>query len=221
MVQAEFNSSTFQSTGLIVTRKVYTKEDVEKRCKIWKKSNQLGLDGWPFFSYKHLEEVEWVKAAILDALNHPERFNASDNYGALCNLKSMIKNKNAEKLRSRYGIPVKLEYRNTKGVNSIVDANHGDKLIVPLTAEELLDIIVDLNKNRKVEDIFNAYDFHHGSVTIEYLETFGKLYCQGKLNKIIRFICSKSNELGGFNDYGVSVIRNRLTSHYLFDSRRE
>lgn len=203
MVQAEFNSSTLTGPGLIVTRKVYTKEDVEKRCKIWKKSNQLGLDGWPFFSYKHPEEVEWVKAAILDALNKPELFNASDNYGALCNLKSMIKNKNAEKLRSRYGIPVKLEYRNTNGINSIVDANHNDRLIIPLTAEELLDIIVDLNKGRKIEDIYNAYDFHHATMTIEYLESFRELYCKGKLNKIIRFICSKSNELGGFTDYGI------------------
>ena len=220
-MQAELNSSTFKGSGLIVTRKVYAKEDVEKKCKIWKKSKQLGFDGWPFFTYKNLEEVEWVKAAILDALNHPEMFNARDNYGALCNLKHLIKNKNAEKLRSRYGIPVKLEYRNTNGVNSIVDANHNDKLIIPLTAEELLDIIVDINKGRGIEEIFYAYDFHHDTMTIEYLESFRELYCKGKLNKIIRFVCTKSNELGGFTDYGVSVIRNRLTSHYLFDNRKE
>lgn len=220
MVQAEFNSSTLTGNSFMITRKVYTKEDVEKRCKIWKKSNQLGLDGWPFFSYKTLEEVEWVKAAILDALNKPQLFNANDNYGALCNLKEMIKGKNAEKLRDKYGIPPKLEYRNVQGVNAIVDVNHSDKLIVPLTASELLDIIVDLNKNRKIEDIYHAYDFHHEAMTIEYLETFRILYCKGKLNKLIKFICSKSNELGGFQDYGVGVIRNRLTSHYLFDPRR-
>ena len=220
-MQAELNSSTFSSPGLIITRKVYSKEDVEKKCKIWKKSKQLGFDGWPFFTYKNLEEVKWVKAAILDALNHPETFNANDNYGALCNLKEMIKGKHAEKLRSKYGIPVKLEYRNTNGVNCIVDANHDDEIIIPLTAEESLDIIVDLNKNRKIEDIYNAYDFHHETMTIEYLEYFRKLYCKGELNKVIRFICSKSNELGGFTDYGVSIIRNRLTSHYLFDNRKE
>ena len=69
MVQAELNHSTL-GNGLIIPRKVYTMEDVEKKCKIWKKSNQLGFDGWPFFTYNNLEEVEWVKAAILDALNH-------------------------------------------------------------------------------------------------------------------------------------------------------
>lgn len=221
MVQAEFNSSTLSNPGLIITRKVYSKEDVEKKCKIWKKSKQLGFDGWPFFTYKNLEEVKWVKAAILDALNHPETFNANDNYGALCNLKHLIKNKNAEKLRSKYGIPVKLEYRNVQGVNAIVDVNHDDKLTIPLTASELLDVIVDLNKNRKIEDIYHAYDFHHETMTIEYLETFKMLYCKGKLNKLIKFICSKSNELGGFTDYGIDVIRNRLTSHYLFDNRKE
>ena len=174
MVQTELkNNSTFKSPSLVITRKVYTKEYVDEKCKIWAKSNQMGFDGWPFFSYKNLEEVEWVKAAILDALNRPQSFNARDNYGALCNLKEKIKGKNAIVLRSKYGVPMKLEYRNTKGVNSIVDVNHGDKLVVPLTAEEVLDVIADLNKNRSVEDVFNAYDFHHKVMTIEYLfETY-------------------------------------------------
>ena len=220
-MQAELISTDSSNRGLMITRTVYTKEDVEKKCKIWRKSKQLGFDGWPFFSYKNLEEIEWVKSAILDALNKPETFNATDNYGALCNLKNLIKGKKAEKLRSKYGIPVKLEYRNTSGINSIVDVNHNDKLIIPLTAGEILDIIADLNKGRKVEDIYKAYDFHHDTMTIEYLENFRELYRKGKLNKLISFICSKSNELGGFNDYGVSIIRNRLTSHYLFDARRE
>lgn len=220
MVQAELNSSTLKGNGLIITRKVYTKEYVDKKCKIWVKSRQLGFDGWPFCSYKHLEEIEWVKCAILDALNNPETFNARDNYAALCNLKDLIKGSKAEKLRSKYAVPVKLEYRNTSGVNCIVDVNHGDKLVVPLTAGELLDVIADLNKGRSVEDIFEVYDFYHGMMTIEYLEKFKALYCSGKLNKVIRFICGKSNDLGGFHDYGVGVIRNRLTSYYLFDVRR-
>ena len=220
MVQAELNSSTFSSTGFIITRKVYTKEDVEKKCKVWKKSNQLGFDGWPFFSYKKLEEIEWVKAAILDALNKPETFNATDNYGALCNLKELIKGKNAGKLQAKYGIPMKLEYRNAYEVNSIVDANHDDRVIIPLTAGEILDLIADLNKNREVSELFEVYEFYHGDVTIELLEKFQRYYNQGKLNKIIRYICSKSNELGGFHDYGVGIIRNRLTTQYLFDQRK-
>ena len=83
-----------------------------------------------------------------------------------------------------------------------------------------MDVIVDLNKNRDVEDIYHAYDFHHQVMTIGYLDDFKRLYCKGKLNKLVRFICSKSNELGGFVDYGVDVVRNRLTSHYLFDNRK-
>lgn len=195
--------------------KVYTKKDVEEKCKIWHKSNQLGFDGWPFFSFKNLVEVEWVKAAILDALNHPEMFNATDNYGALCNLKEMIKGKNAIVLKSRYGVPPKLEYRNCENVNCIVDANNDDAIIIPLTATEILDVVVDLNKNRSLDEIFRAYEFYHESMSFEYLERFKDLYQHGELNKLIRFICRKSNELGGFYDYGVCVIRNRLTSHYL------
>ena len=219
MVQAELNSCIGNSS-LIITRKVYTKEDVEKKCKIWRKSKQLGFDGWPFFTYKNLEEIEWVKSAILDALNKPETFNAHDTYGALCNLKTLIKGKNAEKLRVKYGIPMKLEYRNAYEVNSIVDANHDDRVIIPLTASEILDLIADFNKNREVTELFEVYEFHHGDVTIELLEKFQRYYNQGKLNKLIRYICSKSNELGGFHDYGVGIIRNRLTTQYLFDQRR-
>ena len=219
MVQAKLNNSTFKQ-GFMVTRKMYTKEDVEKKCKIWHKSNQLGFDGCPFFTYKNLEEVEWVKSAILDALNNPGTFQASDTYGALCNLKKLIKGKNAEKLKAKYGIPLKLEYRNSQGVNSIVDANHDDKVIIPVTASELLDLIADLNKNRKPSDIFEFYDWYHKEVTIESLELFHNYYKQCKLNKLIKYICSKSNEIGGFQDYGVGIIRNRLTSQYLYDSRK-
>lgn len=215
MVQAEFNSSTFSSNGLVVNRKVYTMEDVEKKCKIWPKSNQMGLDGWPFFSYKNIVEVEWVKAAIVDALNKPELFGASDTYGALCNLKEKIKGKNAEVLRETYGIPPKLEYRNNKNVNQIVDANHNDELVIPLTASEILDVIADLNKNRSIDEIMGAYDFHHNNMNRDFLKLFHDYYKKGMLNKLIKYICSKSNELGGFKDYGVDDVRNRLTSQYL------
>ena len=218
MVQVELDSC--DSSGLMVSRKIYTMQDVENKCNIWRKSNQLGLDGWPFFTFNNEEEIEWVKLAILDALNKPVMFKASDSYGALCNLKKLIKGKNAIVLKSKYALPCKLEYRNKEDVNAIVDVNHNDKIIIPLTAEEILDIIADFNKSRSVEEIYNVYDFHHETMTIEHLKEFKKLYYNCKLNKLIKFICSKSNELGGFYDYGVGIIRNRLTSQYVYDSRR-
>lgn len=205
-----------------VSRKVYSNEELEEMVKVWS-TGQVAIMGMAIGSAKNDYEISWIKAAIGDALNHPEVFNSpNDTFGALNNLRGMIKNKNAVVLRARYGIPVKLEYRNTLGVNAIVDVNHEDNVIIPLTASEILDIIVDLNKNRNVEDIYYAYEeeFYHETMTIEYLESFQELYQKGKLNNIIRFICHKSNELGGFKDYGVDVIRNRLTSQYLFDNRR-
>lgn len=208
-----------EGASLMIPRKVYTKEYVEENVKPWK-SNQVGFNGWAICTIRNESEIPLIKAAVLDALNHPEHFNASDNYGALCNLKKYIEKGNAEKLRNRYGIPIKLEYRNLTGVNCIVDANHDDQLIIPLTAGEILDVIVDLNKGRNIEDIYYAYDFHHDTMTIEYLEQFQRYYYKGELNKIVKFITTKSNELGGFVDYGVDIIRNRLTSHYLFDSRK-
>lgn len=220
MGQIDLNSCTCTPTITPPKKRIYTKKDVDNKCKIWHKSNQMGFDGWPFFTFNDIIEVEWVKAAILDALNNPQTFNATDTYGALCNLKEKIKGKNAIILKSKYGIPPKLEYRNKENINSIVDANRNNEIIIPLTAEELLDIIVDINKGRKIDEIYRAYEFHHDEMSIEYLERFKDLYNHGELNKVIRFICSKSNELGGFYDYGVSVIRNRLTSHYIFDSRR-
>lgn len=221
MGQIDLNNYTCTSPITSTGKRAYTKKYVENKCKIWHKSNQMGLDGWPFFTFNDIIEVEWVKAAILDALNNPKKFNATDTYGALCNLKQKIKGKNAIVLKSKYGVPPKMEYRNKETINSIVDANRNDEIIIPLTAEEILDIIVDLNKGRKLDEIYHAYEFHHDEMSIEYLERFKDLYNHGELNKLIRFICSKSNELGGFYDYGVNVIRNRLTSHYIFDSRRE
>lgn len=221
-MQVELDQCSANGT-IQVSRKVYTVDDVKELVKPIKSSRQISFPkGRMFCSYKNPVEIEWVRAAILDALNNPEKFNSpGDNFGATMKLQEMVKGNNCIVLRKWYDVPVKYEYRNTYEVNSIVDANHNDEVIIPLTAEEILDVIADLNKNRKPEDIFNAYEFHHKDVTIEKLNLFKTLYHQGKLNKLIRYICSKSNELGGFKDYGVSIIRNRLTSQYLYDSRRE
>lgn len=196
---------------------VYTISDVEKMCKPLPSSNQLSLNGWMFFRYKNLEEVEWVKHAILDALNNPQTFNANDSYGALCNLKEKIKRCNAIVLKEQYDIPVKLEYRSSSGVNCIVDANHNDKVVIPLTAAEILDVIMDFKKNRDYDYIMNSYEFHHRVMNLNKncLMKFKKLYFNGELNRIITFICKKSNERGGFMDHDIGVIRNRVTSNYL------
>ena len=207
-----------------IGRKIYSMSDVEEMMNLIESSYQITIHTWKLGTCNDLAEYELVKKAVLDALNNPEKFNApNDSFGALVNLRKKIKKNNCKVLYSEYGLPVKLEYRNTSDVNCIVDANHADKVIIPLTARELLDIVADLNKNHDVEDIYNAYlqEFHHETITIEHLEQLRLLYFNGKLNKIIKFICSKSNELGGFVDYGVDVIHNRLTSQYLFDSRRQ
>ena len=206
-----------------IGRKLYSMSDVEEMMNLIESSYQITIHTWKLGTCNDLAEYELVKRAVLDALNNPEKFNSpNDSFGALVNLRRKIKKNNCKVLYSEYGLPVKLEYRNNAGVNCIVDANHSDKLIIPLTARELLDIIADLNKGHGIEDIYNAYlqEFHHEIITIEHLEQLKSLYFKGKLNKIIKFICSKSNELGGFVDYGVDVIHNRLTSQYLFDSRK-
>ena len=203
-------------------RKIYTMEDIDHLVKLIPSSRQISFPkGRMFCSYKQEHEINWVKAAILDALNNPEKFFCpGDTFGATMKLQEMIKGNNCIVLKKWYDLPQKLEYRNNYNVNAIVDANNNDTVIIPVTAEEILDLIADLNKHRKVEDIFIAYEFYHESMTLEKLELFQSYYKKGKLNKIIRYICSKSNDLGGFHDYGVNVIRNRLTSQYLFDNRR-
>lgn len=222
MSQTKFQSSTLHGELPLKIQKQYSLEDIQKMTKPINKNSQFSFNGWSFCSIKNLEEFKWIQMALRDTLNFPEAWGCEyNNFGAILKLQKYVSGNNCEKLRKWYGIPIKYEYRNAKNVNCIVDANNNDQVIIPLTAEEILDVVVDLNKNRKVEDIYHAYDFHHQIMTIELLEKFKELYDTGKLNKLIRFICSKSNELGGFNDYGVSVIRNRLTSQYIFDSRKK
>ena len=199
------------------TRKVYTIQDIDRLVKPIQSSKQISFPrGRMFCSYKDTIEIDWVKSAILDALNHPEKFDSpGDTFGATMKLQEMIKGNKCHILKKWYDIPQKLEYRNAYEVNAIVDANHQDRLIIPLTAEEILDVIVDINKNRSLEDICNVYNFHHSEMNVHYLELFKELYYKNELDKLIRFICTKSNDLGGFMDHGVGVVRNRLTSHYL------
>lgn len=82
-------------------------------------------------------------------------------------------------------------------------------------------LIVPIENEGKKENKEFEFKFHHKSITIEHLEYFKRLYLKGELNKLIKFICSNSNELGGFYDYGVEVLRNYVTSRYVFDSRRD
>lgn len=206
-----------------IPKKVYTMEDVDKMMNLIESSNQITIHTWKLGTCNDRSEYEMVKKAVLDALNHPEKFNSStDTFGALVNLRKKIRKNNCSVLFEEYGLPAKYEYRNTHGINCIVDANNNDSMIVPVTASELLNLIADFNKNHNIEDIYDAYlqEFHHDNVTIEHLELLKKLYYQGKLNKVIKFICTKSNKLGGFVDHGVDIIHSRLTSQYLFDSRR-
>ena len=203
--------------------KIYPMNDVEEMMNLIESSNQITIHTWKLGTCNGKSEFEMVKKAVLDALNHPEKFNSPmDSFGALVNLREKIKKNNCKVLSEEYGLPMKLEYRNTSGVNCIVDANHDDRIVIPLTARELLDIIADFNKGHSPEDIYNAYlqEFHHGSITIEHLEYFMALYSHDKINKIIKFICRKSNDLGGFVDYGVGILHNCLTSQYLHDSRK-
>lgn len=220
MVQVELE----ECCTLIPKKKIYSIEDIEEMTKPINNNAQCSLNGWSFCSIKNLTEFKWLQLALLDTLNHPEMWGYPGNtYEALIELQRYVHGNHCEKLAKWYHLPMKLQYRNIEGVNAIVDANHNDKIIIPLTARELLDIIAYLNKNYSAEDIYYAYqtDFHHKSITIEHLEYFKRLYLKGELNKLIKFICSKSNELGGFYDYGVEVLRNYVTSRYVFDSRRD
>ena len=212
MVQVELATGSNLPKGYL-----YTKSDVEEMCKVIHTSGQLSLNGWMFFSYNNMDEIRWVKSAILDALNHPELFNAHDSYGALCNLKEKIKRKNAIVLKEKYDLPPKYEYRSTSGINAIVDANNDDKIIMPTTSAETLDLVMEFNKNRDVDYISQSYVFHHKIMNLnkEYLLKFKKLYLEGEFDNLIKFICNKSNERGGFQDHGVGVVRNRVLSNYL------
>lgn len=223
MVQAELTNSTFKTGSFFNTDKKYTMTDIEEMMNLIESSNQITLHTWKLGTCNNNTEYEWVKRAVLDACNTPEKFDSpGDTLGAIINLRKMIKKNNCNVLRGRYGMTPKYEYRNQYLHNFIVDANNHDEIIIPLTAREILDIIADLNKGHSISKIYDSYleDFHHDTVTMEHLELLKKLYYKGELNKLIKFICSKSNELGGFVDYGVEVLRNCLTSQYIYDSRR-
>ena len=201
--------------------KLYSKNEVEDMISVWS-TGQVALCGMNIGSAHNKYEEEWIKAGIFDALNHPEKFDCecNDTFGALMVLKDRISGGNVSVLKDEYGIPPCYEYRNNKGVNAIVDVNHDDEVVFPFTAGEVLDIICDLNKNRSVDDILRSYDFYHGGVTGSVLVDFNAAYVGRELNRLVKHICHKSNELGGFMDHGVGVLRNRLTSQYLFDSRK-
>lgn len=218
MVQVELPDC---NPGIQITRKIYTHEEVNKMIKTWKSSGQVSLKGMAIGTPENQTEEKWIRAAIFDALNKPELYGCKcDTFGALMTLREMIKNKNAKVLSKWYNLPVKYEYRNNYGINAIVDVNNDDEIIFPLIASEILDIIGDLNKNRKIKEIYDNYEFYHKTVNIECLEKFKVAYKKGALNKLIKYICTKSNKIGGFHDYGINVIRNRITSQYLYDSRK-
>ena len=153
--------------------------------------------------------MDWIIDAITDTLN-----NSNGSYFALLDLKNSLKGGNIEILRSKYATPKLLKYSSTMNVNSIYDANNG-KCFIPVTASEILDLILDIKKGRNVDYILNSYEFYHKDMNREYLERFIDAYKHKELHKLIKFICKKSNLEGGFVDHGIGVIRNRRVEDYL------
>lgn len=189
--------------------KVCSREDIRKLVKKIDSSRQVSLNGWMFCKFYSDEQVDWIIDAITDTLN-----NHNGSYFALLELKESLKGGKIESLRSKYAVPKILKYSSTMNVNSIYDANNG-KCFIPVTASEILDLILDIKKGRSLAYIFGSYNFHHKDMNREYLERFINAYTHKELNKLIKFICTKSNQEGGFVDHGVDVIRNRRVEDYL------
>lgn len=155
------------------------------------------------------EQVDWIIDAITDTLN-----KSNGSYFALLELKESLKGGKIEILRSKYATPKILKYSSTMNINSVYDAGTG-KCFIPVTASEILDLILDLKKGRTIDYLMSSYDFYHKDMNREYLERFIDAYMHKELNKLIKFICMKSNVEGGFVDHGVGVIRNRRVEDYI------
>ena len=160
------------STGTInVSRKIYTLGDIQKISKPIRNQTQFSFKGWSFCSIKNMIEYDWMEKAIVDTLNKPEAWGCpGDNYAALLKLQEYVSGNNCIRLKKWYGIPERYEYRNAYDLNCIVDANHDDKIIIPLTARETLNTITDLIKNRSIEEIYEASleHWYHKELTMEH-----------------------------------------------------
>lgn len=189
--------------------RVCSREDIRKLVKKIDSSNQISLNGWMFCKFYKEEHVDWIINAITDTLN-----KSNGSYFALLDLKKSLKGGNIEILRSKYATPKILKYSSTMNVNSVYNAEDG-KCFIPVTASELLDLVLDIKKGRSIDYFMGSYDFYHKDMNREYLERFIDAYNHKELNRIIKFICKKSNLDGGFVDHGVGVIRNRRVEDYL------
>ena len=195
--------------NLFPNKRVCSREDIRKLVKKIDSSNQISLNGWMFCKFYKDEQVDWIINAITDTLN-----KSNGSYFALLDLKKSLKGGNIEILRSKYATPKILKYSSTMNVNSVYDAETG-KCFIPVTASELLDLVLDIKKGRSIDYFMGSYDFYHKDMNREYLERFIDAYNHKELNRVIKFICKKSNLDGGFVDHGVGVIRNRKVEDYL------
>lgn len=195
--------------NMVHSKKVCSREDIRKLVKKIDSSRQVSLNGWMFCKFYSDEQVDWIIDAITDTLN-----KSNGSYFALLELKESLKGGKIEILRSKYATPKILKYSSTMNINSVYDAGTG-KCFIPVTASEILDLILDLKKGRTIDYLMSSYDFYHKDMNREYLERFIDAYMHKELNKLIKFICMKSNVEGGFVDHGVGVIRNRRVEDYI------
>lgn len=208
MVQVDLNSSNFKNK-VRQPRHVYTRKEVESMIKTIKTSGQVSLNGWMFCKYYQDDQVEWVIDAITDTLN-----KSPDTFRGLLKLKEQLKGGKIHLLREKYGTKL-LKYVSSSGRNCIIDSRTPDGCFIPLTASEILDLTIDIKRKRSINFIMRSYEFYHEEMNQEYLERFIDCYKHKELNNLINFICKLSNSEGGFNDYGVGVIRNRNALDYI------
>ena len=176
----------------------FVEKYVELHSRNEKGGGQIWFFGEALGTAKNRKEYNACMQELIRILN-----NDKDSFIQIQELRSKVKNANMHVLIPEF-LPIR--YQSGADFDCIVHEVTGEPVMF-FDAQEILDIAISLNNGRSINEVmqtmlYNEYAEHtHIDVSEKDFLLFEKYYSAGKLNRIIKFICERSESSQGFVVY--------------------
>ena len=183
----------------------FTEEDVEKNINVTK-NEQIWFLGTSIGTAKNEYQLKECKKRIKEIVCNPD----IDTFIGLQKFRTQVYGKMLNVFPKYYPI----RYQGGQGHDLINALNHKDKWepFIFMDAEEILDAAKMFKHGKTSTQVGDMmirnpyYECTHSNMSQEDLDLFEEYYRAGKMNRIIRWICTESEKVNGFRIYSTNKV---------------
>ncbi len=204
-----------------------SKEWITSNCKVYE-NGQLHFVGCPIGTVKNEEEKQFILKNLEQTANNPQHWGVEHPFQALKKLKAEVKNRKCFSEGAYYTRKFEmlnrikhLEYSNTNEFHCIIVRNHNSpEEFLSFSIFQILDACAEFNLGRDIEYVKKAYfQLDDSPYLYDDLKLLHHAWGTGKLDKIIKWVCSLSKTESGFivhlGNGGRVTIKNEYLGKYI------